>query len=116
MKTIGIGFATACKHKTANYRRLSYELLYFQRDSFKHFEIEDYFGFEHWLLMTRFQNERIEREHENYYLGKEVIVISLESDPSTYEFFIPNGEFAKIIKENKINELFDQYASYQKKI
>ena len=110
--TIKIFFAKAIKQKTANYPWLDYEGYgpFGKKPWIK--ETDDYWSFESWLIQ-KFKSERIDkRDFQN--LNKDVLVVKPSDSLSDYVFFSYNGILADLYRNNKLNELFEEFINDRK--
>ena len=107
--TINIHFATAIKQRTANYPWLDYEGFGYDGSKPWSKEIDDYWQFISWLT-DRFNSERIDKR-DFQYTNKVVLVVAPEEIIGEYIFFCHSGKLAELYKNDKLDELYEEYHS-----
>lgn len=110
--TIEILFATAIKQKTSNYPYLDYEGFgLYGKEAWTKIT-DDYLGFEKFIL-NKFQNERLDkRDFQN--TNKDVLVLTPKETLSDYLFFRCDGTLAGLYKNDKLDELYDEFINDNK--
>ena len=105
--TIEILFASAIKQKISNYPWLAYEGYGNLGKEPWSKKTDNYWDFERWII-NRFADERLDKR-DFCNLDKEILVLALKEDISTYEFFKDNGKLADLYKNDKLDELYEEY-------
>lgn len=102
---ISIYFGKAIKHKISNYPWLTCEKEYSDIKTWSR-DVDDSNQFVIWLK-NRYFSEVIDRRNF-YYQNKRVVVVSF-GGLDEFEFFFDNGELAKALMNDKLDELFKEF-------
>ena len=107
-------FGKTCKQPHSNYPRLDYKIGIASIEGNKwEIECDDVWGFFSWL-QQRFGNEIIDRRNQSN-INMDVLVVNVDNYPDDYCFFYENGELSKLICNNKLQDLYNEFLNDTKK-
>ena len=75
-------------------------------------EVNNAWDFVGWLIET-YDNEYIQKNSQNYFVGNNVLVVSLTISDEYY--FVDNGELARFLIDNKMDNIFNLYMTKKQK-
>ncbi len=76
-------------------------------------EMNNAWEFVSWLIET-YNYEHIQKNSQNYFAGNDVLVVSLTISEEYY--FLHNGELARLLIGNKMDNIFNLYMTKKQKI